>query len=300
LALVLGICSSHDASACVFRDGKLVAAISEERLSRIKTDGNRLPELAIDAVLAMADATRRDVDHIAMTYNHVPERYCRRTTLRKEVERRLSRVAKKLTGRRKQTQYFLNEVLRHIRDVEPNKRFDDYFRRSVFLEGEGFRPETQIHFVDHHLTHAAGAAFYCGHKEAAVVTMDGEGDLGVHHTSSVLKDGRLRCLHVSADPGTSSGFFYMDVTELLGFRPLRHEGKVLGLAAFGDPEPLRANFRRALRLSDDGHGLTSYFANSTRAIDRRKAYIGEVIKGATSCARPASGTSLSTAVYSPT
>ena len=137
MALVLGFCSSHDASACVFRDGEMVAAISEERLSRIKTDGNRLPKLAIDAVLKMAGATRRDVDHIAMTYNHVPERYCRRTTLRKEVERRLSRVAKKLTGRRKETQYFLNEVLRHIRDVEPDKRFDDFFRRSAFLEGEG-------------------------------------------------------------------------------------------------------------------------------------------------------------------
>jgi carbamoyltransferase len=277
--LVLGIASSHDASACVFRDGELIAAISEERLSRIKTDGNRLPELAIDAVLKMAGATRRDVDCIAMTYTHVPERYCRRTTLRKEVERRLSRVAKKLTGRRKQTQYFLNEVLRHIRDVEPDKRFDDFFRRSVFLEGEGFRSQAEIHFVDHHLTHAAAAAFYSGFPEAAVITLDGEGDLGVHHTSNEYKDGRLRCLHVSDDPGTSSGFFYMDVTELLGFRPLRHEGKVLGLAAFGDPEPLRASFRRALRLSPDGSSLTSYFANSTKALDRRKAYVAEVIRG---------------------
>jgi carbamoyltransferase len=257
----------------------MVAAISEERLSRIKTDGNRLPELAIDAVLTMAGATRHDVDHIAMTYNHVPERYCRRTTLRKEVERRLSRAAKKLTGRRKQTQYFLNEVLRHIRDVEPDKQFDDFFRRSVFLEGEGFRPETQIHFVDHHLTHAAAAAFYSGLPEAAVITLDGEGDLGVHHTSSLFRDGRLRFIHVSDDPGTSSGMFYMDVTELLGFRPLRHEGKVLGLAAFGDPDPLLASFRRALRLSQDGFTLTSYFANSSRALDRRKAYLAEVIKG---------------------
>jgi predicted NodU family carbamoyl transferase len=55
--------------------------------------------------------------------------------------------------------------------------------------------------------------------------MDGEGDLGMHHTSSVFADGRLRCLHLSDAPGTSTGFFYMDVTELLGFRPLRHDGK---------------------------------------------------------------------------
>jgi carbamoyltransferase len=279
LSLVLGLCSSHDASACVFRDGELVAAISEERLSRIKTDGNRLPELAIDRVLALAGATRQDVDHIAMTYNHVPEVYCRRTSQIKEVERRLSRLWKKVRGRPNRTQFFLNEILRHIRDVEPHKTFDDFFRRDLFLAGERFRPSTQIHFVDHHLTHAAAAAFYSGFGEAAVITLDGEGDLGMHHTSSILQAGRLRCVHLSDAPGTSSGFFYMDVTELLGFRPLRHEGKVLGLAAFGDPEPLRETFRRALRLAPDGHRFDSDFAHLERAIDKRKAFIAEAIKG---------------------
>jgi carbamoyltransferase len=71
----------------------------------------------------------------------------------------------------------------------------------------------------------------------------------------------------------------MDVTEFLGFRPLRHEGKVLGLAAFGDAEPLRASLRRALRLGKDGCTLTSYFASGASGLDRRKAYIAEVIKG---------------------
>lgn len=263
----------------MFRDGELVAAISEERLSRIKTDGNRLPELAIDRVLEMAGATRQDVDHIAMTYNHVPEVYCRRTTHIKEVERRLSRLWKKVRGRPNRTQFFLNEILRHIRDVEPDKTFDDFFRRDLFLAGERFRPGTQIHFVDHHLTHAAAAAFYSGFEEAAVITLDGEGDLGMHHTSSTLRDGRLRCIHLSDAPGTSSGFFYMDVTELLGFRPLRHEGKVLGLAAFGDPEPLRETFRRALRLAPDGNAFDSDFAHMERAIDKRKAFIAQSIKG---------------------
>ncbi len=279
MALLLGICSSHDASACVFRDGRLLAAISEERLSRIKTDGIRLPDLAIDRVLAMAGATRRDVDVIAMTYNHVPEEYCRRPTLGKEIERRITRVAKRLVGRKKRTQFFLNKILRHIRDAAPGKTFDDYFRRERFLAGEGYRAGTPIHFIDHHLTHAAGAAFYSGFDEAAVITMDGEGDLGMHHTASVYRGGLFERMRVSDAPGTSSGFFYMDITELLGFRPLRHEGKVLGLAAFGDPKPLYEPFKRALRLSDDGHGLASDFARAKRPIGERKAYLAEAIKG---------------------
>ncbi|HSD54372.1 MAG TPA: hypothetical protein VLC47_09410 [Burkholderiales bacterium] len=75
----------------------------------------------------------------------------------------------------------------------------------------------------------------------------------MYHTSGVYKDGRLR-LHVSDDP---SG----------------------GLAAFGDPDPLLASFRHVLRLSRDGLSLTSYFANSSSALDRPKAYLTEVIKG---------------------
>jgi carbamoyltransferase len=71
----------------------------------------------------------------------------------------------------------------------------------------------------------------------------------------------------------------MDVTELLGFRPLRHEGKVLGLAAFGDPKPLYDAFKRALRMSADGTGFESDFSNMERAIDKRKAYIAAAIKG---------------------
>jgi carbamoyltransferase len=74
--VVLGISSSHDSSACVFVDGELVSAVSEERLSRIKCDGSRLPQLAIDRCLAEAGFSRKDVTHIATTYAHFPERYC--------------------------------------------------------------------------------------------------------------------------------------------------------------------------------------------------------------------------------
>ena len=276
--VLLGISSSHDASACVFVDGELKAAISEERLTRVKCDGGRLPELAIDRCLAMAGAVRRDVDAIAMTYNHVPEEYCRRTSARKEIERRLSRALKKFLGRPNRSQYFLSEILRHLRRT-PGAKFEDYFFADCFLAGEGFRPGIPIQFVDHHLTHAVAAAWYSGFPSAAVLTMDGEGDLDMHHTSSAFAGGRLHCLHVSDTPGNSPGYFYMSITELLGFMPLRHEGKVLGLAAFGDPAPLRDALRRALRLSSDGAGFDSDFAGREGALDRRHEYLARTIAG---------------------
>jgi carbamoyltransferase len=278
VAVILGISGSHESSACVFVGGRLVAAISEERLTRRKSDGYRLPTLAIDRVLAVAGLGRGDVDHIASTYDYFPEQYCRRPGWNKEIERRLSRLAKRAAGRSPTQQYLVRQVLAHLRAGGAG-RFEDYFRTAEFLAGEGFRPDATVRFVDHHLTHAAAAAFYSGFPSAAVVTMDGEGDLDVHHTSSVLADGRLRCLHVSDTPGNSPGHFYMFVTELLGFTPLRHEGKVLGLAAFGDPQPLREPFRRALRLSADGAGFDSDFAGRPRAEDERRAFIAESIRG---------------------
>jgi carbamoyltransferase len=275
--LTLGIASSHDASACVFRDGKLVAAISEERLTRVKGDGGRLPQLAIDRVLAMAGATRRDVDRIATIYGHFPERYFRRETLAKELERRLSRVVKRLRGKPSLTQFSSSDLLKHLR--ARGGSFEQHFRRQAFLQGEGFRPEAKVQFFDHHLTHAVAAAHYSGFAEAAVITIDGEGDLDQHFTASIWRSGHMQRLRVGDTPGNSPGFFYEAVTKLLGFTPLRHEGKVLGLAAFADPQPFLAEFKRALRASHDARGFDSDFANQVKAYDRRRAYLASVVKG---------------------
>jgi carbamoyltransferase len=277
LSLILGIASSHDASACVFRDGRLAAAIGEERLTRIKCDGGRLPQLAIDHVLAAAGATRRDVDVVATIYGHFPERYFRRETTAKEIERWLSRAVKRVTGSAKATNFSSSNLLKHLR--ANGGEFERHFRRSRFLEGEGFRPDAQVHFHDHHLTHAAAAAFYAGTQEAAVVTLDGEGDLDQHFTASVWRGGRLERRRVSDTPGNSPGFFYEAITKLLGFTPLRHEGKVLGLAAMGDPRPLLPAMRRALRASEDGRDFDSDFANRPGAYEQRYSYLESIVKG---------------------
>ncbi|HLX78989.1 MAG TPA: carbamoyltransferase N-terminal domain-containing protein, partial [Burkholderiales bacterium] len=280
MAVVLGISPSHDASACVFHGETLLAAISEERLSRIKGDGFKFPQLAIDAVLNMAGMTRRDVDHVAMIYAWLPERYVRRPLWRKEIERRISRSLQRwLLRRESRSHTHLEQILRHIRDRAPHTRFDDYFRRDLFLAGEGFRPDAQPHFIDHHLTHAVTAAFYSGYPESAVVTMDGQGDLNVHHTSNVFRSGELRRLHFSDTPGASPGLFYGAITQLLGFQELRHEGKVLGLAAAGSPALLADALRKAMRLTPDGRRLDCEFVSLPFPQPRRKEFLASQING---------------------
>lgn len=149
MPIILGIASSHDASACLYRDGKLLAAISEERISRLKCDGGHLPDLAIDACLNLAGLARSDIDHIATIYGHFPERYLKRASLAKNIERSLSRLWKNLSGSGRETQVSANSILKQLRDdaALQGRLFEEFFRTREFLAGQGFRPGTGVHFV---------------------------------------------------------------------------------------------------------------------------------------------------------
>jgi len=91
--------------------------------------------------------------------------------------------------------------------------------------------------VDHHLSHASNAYYTSGFDEALIVTLDGYGS-GLAGSVSVGREGRITRLHGVEYPH-SLGTFYESVTSALGFKPSRHEGKIVGLAAYGDPRVLR-------------------------------------------------------------
>ena len=91
MSLTLGLQTGHESSAALFDGRKLVAAISDERLTRIKNDGGRLMNHASDAVLAIAGRVRGDVDRLALLYTFFPEEYFVRESWSKELERRLVR-----------------------------------------------------------------------------------------------------------------------------------------------------------------------------------------------------------------
>ncbi|MDB5804777.1 MAG: Decarbamoylnovobiocin carbamoyltransferase [Betaproteobacteria bacterium] len=280
MSIVLGITASHDASACVFRDGKLVAAVSEERISRIKCDGDRMPQGAIDECLRIAGIARKEVDHIASNYDHFAAGYVHLDApLYKRLERAISAGVKRLRGIDDGKQVFLRSVQNDLRRTGSAQRPEEFLDVPAFLAAEGFRVDAQLRFFDHHLSHAAAAAFYSGYDKCLVITMDGEGDLDIHYTAGTFDGERLQCLKVGDEPGNSPGYFYMNITELLGFRPLRHEGKVLGLAAFGDPKPLYSEFKKALRLSRDGLGFDSDFNGVEDALAKRRAFLEKAIKG---------------------
>ncbi len=277
MTFTLGIQTGHESSAAIFEGTRVIAAISDERLSRIKNDGGKLGDLAIDAVLEIAGKGRSDVERLALLYTFFPEDYFIRETWGKELERRISRLRKRGGGRVAERQQML--LSNFIERLESRgKKFEDHFLGDRFLQGERFNGATPS-FYDHHLTHAVSAGYYSGFKECAVITMDGVGDRHVCHTSGIWRNGHYERMHATDAIGASPGAFYGHITELLGFRVMRHEGKVVGLAAMGDPGPLYDAFRRAFGTSPDQSRLDSEFVGQPQSEGRRYAYLKQAIQG---------------------
>ena len=275
MPLILGLHTGHESSAVLFENGQVVAAVSNERLSRVKNDGGRLTDLAIDEVLRLGGRTRGDIDWLALLYTFFPEEYFVRETWLKEIERRLHRLRRKRADAERPQMLLSNFVERlHAR----GKSFGDHFLARKFLRGEGFNAASTA-FFDHHESHALAAAYYSGFSDCAVITIDGNGDWNISHTSGVWRDGRYERHYVTDAFGASAGVFYGHITELLGFRVMRHEGKVVGLAAMGNPEPLHQAFSRAFRVSEDGTRFDSEFVGQPKAEGRRHAFLKQAIAG---------------------
>ncbi|HZT89562.1 MAG TPA: carbamoyltransferase C-terminal domain-containing protein [Stellaceae bacterium] len=235
----------HDSSAALFDDYTLLAAVAEERLNRIKGSGG-FPERSLAEVLRVAGVARRDVDVLVCTRTYFLRRYYTHWTPRERVRENLRRLA----GREKLRE--MNVVL----GKDPSRSAYDIFDAAAFLADLGLRPDARLFFSNHHLAHALPALFFTDWDEALLYTADGAGDQ-VYYSHNLFRDGRLTNLygddrwlgrnHASGSLGLAYGF----VTEALGWKMNRHEGKLTGLAAHGQPTRF-AEMRRHFRVTEDG------------------------------------------------
>jgi carbamoyltransferase len=196
---ILGLTGAlgHDAAACIMHDGKLIAMIEEERLTRISHSLGALPIKAIEFCLNKANVCLDEIDYIAISWDK---------SLIEE---------KKLIPQEK---YF-------------NTRYDNLnnlFPRSIF----NYRKLPKVEIIDHHLAHAASTYYLSPFEEASVLVIDGAGE----DCSTSLycgENGELTKLF-SIHHNESLGMFYNAVTEHLGF-DWTDAGKTMGLASFGEP-----------------------------------------------------------------
>jgi len=238
MAAVLGISAHfHDAAAALVIDGKIVAAIQEERLSRIKHDA-QLPIRAARACLALAGIEAGALDAVAFYESPYGK-----------LERVLLSIVRAFPRSRGQFGRALASQLG-----------DKIWVTDELSERLGV-PRSRVRLGDHHASHAASAYLTSPYERAAVLTVDGVGE----ETTTAIwlgEGGTLRLVERLAFPH-SLGLFYAAYTAWLGFAVNEGEYKVMGLSAFGSPR-YEEEVGRTLRLEEDGsfHLDLSYFAHT--------------------------------------
>jgi len=224
---ILGINAYHgNASAAVVCDGRLVAAVEEERFNRVKYAAG-FPAVAIRYCLKEAGLTLKEIDHVAVPRNP----YARLGTklwyaLRMpSFARGRAKVLVKFTG--------IREALAAAFDSDP---------KNI---------AAQFHRIEHHQAHLASAFFVSPFDGAALLSADGLGDFASTMWGSA-RGNRMDIADAIAFPH-SLGLYYTAVTQYLGFLKFGDEYKVMGLAAYGEPERMEA-FRDIVRFEANGEG----------------------------------------------
>ncbi|MBN2028636.1 hypothetical protein JW824_00170 [bacterium] len=224
--LTLGIWDNHDSGVAVIENNKILFAINEERLSRRKLE-ILFPHNSIRYAMTYLGLGASDIDHIAISTFDVAKTIQRFFPFLKEeyyMIRRRKKVPSKLNMFKKFNKYWITQIPGN----SISRSFSDFIlKRELSKHG---LDRINRSFVEHHLCHAACAAFTSEFDSCLVVTMDGLGD-GLSATISVFKNGTLtRIKSISAK--SSLGIFFEHVTNLLNMRELEDEGKVMALANY--------------------------------------------------------------------
>jgi len=249
VANVLGInCVYHESAAALLVDGKLVAAVEEERFNRIKhgkeasfDNPHQLPERSIRYCLKAAGLTAKDIDYVGYSFD--PKR------------------------RRKsyQPQWWdpkFEETFR-LRIGQVPAAVDELLGRTL---------GKRLHFVSHHLAHAASAYFPSTFDHAAVLTIDGIGETA---GASLAKAAGTNIKEIEVfDYPHSMGFLWEVFSGYLGFSHY-DASKTMGLAAYGNPAVYREKFQSILRSEKENFGVAQGLLGMTpESHDRIVALFG--------------------------
>ena len=226
MSYILGINSFHgDASACILKDGVLLAAAEEERFLRVKHWAG-FPKQSISYCLREAGISMGDIATIAL--NSDPKA----NYFRKIIHVLRYRVDFALVKDRLLNSEARKTVAQSLEESFPDQRFCG-----------------KIRHINHHMAHLASAFYVSPYKESAVVSIDGFGDFssgcwGVGNGSNIVLGGSVYYPH-------SLGAFYQAITQLIGFPNYGDEYKVMGLAPYGKPKYLD-KMREIVLLQEDG------------------------------------------------
>ncbi|MBU5678924.1 MAG: carbamoyltransferase C-terminal domain-containing protein [Candidatus Aenigmatarchaeota archaeon] len=227
---ILGIWDGHDAGACIVEDGKIKVAINDERLSRRKLDVG-FPKRSIEACLNYLNLKPTDISIVATTTTDFSKTLTRLFPSLKE-RYYLFRRRKVEKPRFTRFQHFLKYKLTSYGNFfGVCKKVSEWLIKKE-LKKMGFE-NFKLYFVDHHLAHAASACFTSGMQKAICITLDGVGD-ALSGSINIFENNEIKRIS-SISARDSIGIFFEQVTNLLGFRELEDEGKVMCMADYSYP-----------------------------------------------------------------
>jgi carbamoyltransferase len=243
--IVLGINAYHaDSSAAIFVDGKMIAAIEEERFRRVKHWAG-FPSMAIEFCLKEAGVSLKDVDHIAIGRDP------------------WAKLGKKLLFLLQNPSSSVAAVRNRLSNAKKVSTLEDEFVKIEAIDKAELKKK--IHNVEHHRSHLASAFFASPFEEAALLSIDGSGDF----TTTMIGIGRGNKIEVldSVDFPHSVGIFYTAMTQWLGFPHYGDEYKVMGLAPYGEAKYVD-QLRDLIEFTPDGLFKLnlSYFRNPTKGV----------------------------------
>ncbi len=226
MTYILGLNAYHaDASACLIKDGELVAAVEEERFRRIKHWGG-FPSESIRYCLSEAGISLADVEHVAVNSDNRANRW------RKLAYALTSGVSPAYVMSRLRNRGERADIAGNLRRHLPEQEF-----------------RGTAHAVEHHYCHLGSAFLVSPFEKAVAVSVDGFGDFssaawGLGEGNTLGVDGRVYFPH-------SLGVFYEAMTQFIGFPHYGDEYKVMGLAPYGEPRFVE-EMKQIVRLRDDG------------------------------------------------
>jgi carbamoyltransferase len=224
---VLGLsCFYHDSAAALLRDGEVIAAVQEERLSRKKHDSD-FPMHAIKYVLREAGIKVEDLDAVGF-YDKPLLKFERMLSTY------IATFPRSFNSFRKAMPVWIHEKL--------------WVPSIIRKELKPYKGP--IYFAEHHMSHAASTFLVSPFQEAAILTVDGVGEwatssFGVGRGSDIELFKEIRFPH-------SLGLLYSAFTYYLGFKVNSAEYKVMGLAPYGKPKHFDRIMNEMIHLSEDG------------------------------------------------
>src|SRR6187431_2845234 len=315
---VLGISPlDKDSTVTIVEDGVVTYAAAEERFTRVKLQSG-FPWKSLEDALDRTGTTAAEIDRVVypfLSYDEETRLFERNLQREREfleeteaaaTSDEIQRAKSRIPGRREAIPGLADPNEKQEKGLLKNFAYrvlasEGVVSRNVAKRGSERwgRDASKFHFqwhqeldaglaevglggklkrVEHHLSHAANAYYTSGFDQALIVTLDGYGS-GLAGSISTGRDGKIERVHGLEYPH-SLGTFYESVTSALGFKPSRHEGKIVGLAAYGDPEVLGDLLRKRFVFQNGGFRIVEtnnvYFARLLAAqfpkIDVAAAY----------------------------